>query len=174
MINREVRTSFGKQAWVSRWTRQHLQYITITPATLLLYYIVTPPVALQPDSYPSYYNSQASTHRADYNIVDQEAFDNNATTISNNSSWEVNTAADLAKLRNDGKLLTSQELKELNTRIKTFEEIARMEDRLRALESRKRLRSQESSELTLPPKDSTAPTRLPKAPLLSRGSSSYY
>ena len=40
-------------------------------------------------------------------MVDQEAFDDNATTISNNSSWEVNTAADLAKLRNDGKLLTS-------------------------------------------------------------------
>jgi hypothetical protein len=114
-------------------------------------------------------------------MVDQEASDDNATTASHNSSREVNTAADLAKLRNDGKPLTSQELKELNTRIKAFEEMAQMEDRLKALENRKRPRSQESSDLTLPPEDSTAPaglsetpTRPAEAPLPSRGSSSHH
>ena len=40
-------------------------------------------------------------------MVDQEAFDDNATTASNNSSREVNTAANLAKLQNDGKPLSS-------------------------------------------------------------------
>ena len=105
-------------------------------------------------------------------MVDQEAFDDNATTTSDNSRT-VNTAADLAKLRNAGKPLSSQELKELNNRIKAFEEMARMEDRLNALESRKRLRSQESSDLTLPPKDPTATTRISEAPLPSGGSSSH-
>jgi hypothetical protein len=56
------------------------------------------------------------------------------------------TAADLAKLRAEGKPLTSQELKELNARIKAFEEMARMEDRLRLLESRKRQHNSEASE----------------------------
>ena len=98
---------------------------------------------------------------ASSNNATQDAFDN-ASTTSDNSSREVNTAADLAKLRNAGKPLSSQELKELNARIKAFEEMARMEDRLRALESRKRPRSQESSDLTLPP----------EAPLPPEGSSS--
>ena len=61
-------------------------------------------------------------------MVDQAALDNNATqeasdnasTTSDNSSQEVNTAADLAKLHNAGKPLSSQELKELNARIKAF------------------------------------------------------
>jgi hypothetical protein len=55
--------------------------------------------------------------------------------------------------------------------------MAQMEDRLKALESRKRPRSQETSELTLPPEDPTAPTRLSEAPLLpgsSRGSPSHH
>src|SRR6202011_1383176 len=93
-------------------------------------------------------------------------------TVSN-SSREVNTAADLARLWNNGKPLMSQELKELNARIKAFEEMAQMEDRLRALESRKRPRSQESPRL---PEDPTAPTGLSEAPLPprdSRGSSSH-
>ena len=114
------------------------------------------------------------------NNATQEAFYDNATTTSDSSSREVNTAADLAKLRNDGKPLTSQELKELNTRIKAFEEMAQMEDRLRTLENRKQPRSQESSDLTLPPEDPTAstglsrvPTRPAEALLPSRGSSSY-
>jgi len=53
-------------------------------------------------------------------------------------SPEINTAADLAKLRTEGRPLTSQELKELSARVKTFEEMARIEDRLRLLENRKR------------------------------------
>jgi len=91
--------------------------------------IVIPPVALR---HPAYYNSQASTHRADYSMLGQAA----STTPS--GTTDVTTAADLAKLRADGKPLTSQERKELNTRIKAFEEMAQMEDRLRALENRKR------------------------------------
>jgi hypothetical protein len=102
-------------------------------------------------------------------MVDQAAFDDNATTTSNNTSQEVNTAADLAKLWNDSKPLTSQELKELNARIKAFEEMAQMEDRLRALESRKRPRSQESPGL---PEDPIAPTGLSEAPLPPRNSRS--
>jgi hypothetical protein len=94
--------------------------------------------------------------------MDQAAIDDNATTATSHSSREVNTAADLARLRNDGKPLTSQELKELNTRIKAFEEMARMEDRLKALESRKRPRPQESPGF---PEDSMAPPRLSEAPL---------
>jgi len=89
---------------------------------------------------------------ASSNNATQEAIDDNATTSSNNSGWEVNTTANLAKLYNASKPLSSQELKELNARIKAFEEMARMEDQLRALESRKQPRSQESSNLTLPPK----------------------
>ena len=50
--------------------------------------------------------------------------------------------------------------------------MAQMEDRLRALENRKRPRSQESSNLTLPPEDPTAHTRLAEAPLPSGGPSS--
>jgi hypothetical protein len=50
--------------------------------------------------------------------------------------------------------------------------MAKMEDQLRALENRKRPRSHESSDLTLPPEDPTARTGLAEAPLLSRGSSS--
>jgi hypothetical protein len=51
---------------------------------------------------------------------------------------EVNTAADLARLRAEGKALTASELKELNARIKALEEMAKLEDRLRLLENRKR------------------------------------
>jgi hypothetical protein len=107
------------------------------------------------------------------NDATQEVLDDNdnATTSSDNSSRKVNTAADLAKLRNAGKPLSSQELKELNARIKAFEEMARMEDRLRALESRKRPRSQESSDLTLLPE---VPTRVSEAPLPSGGSSRHH
>jgi hypothetical protein len=51
---------------------------------------------------------------------------------------QVNTAADLAKLRAKGKALTASELKELNVRIKALEEMAKLEDRLRLLENQKR------------------------------------
>ena len=80
--------------------------------------------------------------------MDPVAADDNSSTIPNNSQ-EVNTAADLARLCNNSKLLMSQELKELNTRIKTLEEIAQLEDRLRALEKRKHPTS-ELSEPVLP------------------------
>ena len=80
--------------------------------------IVIPPVALR---HPAYYNSQASTHRADYSMSGQAA-------SASPSGTEVNTATDLAKLRANGKPLTSQERRELNTQIKAFEEMAQMED----------------------------------------------
>jgi hypothetical protein len=48
-----------------------------------------------------------------------------------------------------------------------------MEDYLRALESQKRPRSQESSDPTLPPENPTAPIRLSEALLPLEGSSSY-
>ena len=74
-----------------------------------------PPVVLR---HPAYYNSQASTYRADYSMLGQAA---SATT---SSTIEVTTAADLAKLRADGKPLTNQERKDLNTRIKAFKDMA--------------------------------------------------
>ena len=84
-----------------------------------------PPAALQQ---PDCYNSQASTHRADPNISDQ---------ATPEASTTINTAADLARLHNEGWLLSSQELKELNTRVKALEEIAKLEDQLKALENQK-------------------------------------
>jgi hypothetical protein len=66
-------------------------------------------------------------YKADYNISSQVTL-------------EVNTAADLARLRDEGRPLSSQELKELNTRVKALKEMARLKDRLRALENRKRFR----------------------------------
>jgi hypothetical protein len=67
---------------------------------------VIPPAALR---HPAYYNSQASTHRADYSMSGQAA------SATPSSTMEVTTAADLAKLRANGKPLTSQEHRELNT-----------------------------------------------------------
>jgi len=49
---------------------------------------VIPPIALR---HPAYYNSQASTYRADYSMLGQAA-------PTSPSSTKVNTAADLAKL----------------------------------------------------------------------------
>ena len=65
-------------------------------------------------------------------------------TSATNSSQEIYTAANLAKLQNNGKPFTLQELKELNTRIKAFKEIVQIEDRLRVLESQKRPRLEPS------------------------------
>src|SRR6202035_305716 len=154
-------------------TYKNISLITFHPAASPLYCNPSccPPARLHACS-PAITILKLPPHRADYNMVDQAVSSNNATqdafdnasTTSNNSSREVNTAADLAKLRNAGKPLSSQELKELNARIKAFEEMARMEDQLRALESRKRPRSQESSDLTLPP----------EAPLPPEGSSSHH
>ncbi len=47
-----------------------------------------PPITLR---HPTYYNSQASTHRADYSILGQVA-------PTSPSSTKVNTTTDLAKL----------------------------------------------------------------------------
>ena len=60
--------------------------------------------------------------------------------MSDQVASEATTAADLARLRNEGRPLSSQELKELSTRVKALEEMARLEDRLKALESQKRPR----------------------------------
>ena len=116
--------------------------------------------------------------RADFNIADQVVIEDNVTVVSEDNQ-EVNTAADLARLRNEGKILTPQELKELSTRIKALEEIAKIEDRLKALESRKHPRSYESSEQTLilgNPITSNRPktAEVPEALLPSIGCSSYY
>ncbi len=81
-------------------------------------------------------------------MVDNIAPDDDTTTTTN-SSQEVNTATDLARLWNNSKPLTLQELKELNAWIKAFEEIAQIEDWLKALESWKRPRS-EFSESAIP------------------------
>ena len=48
---------------------------------------------------------------------------------------EVNASADLARLRGEGQLLSSQELEELNARAKALEEMACLEDWLKALEN---------------------------------------
>ena len=100
--------------------------------------IVIPPVALR---HLAYYNSQASTHRANYSMSGQAA------SATPSSTMEVTTAADLAKLRAEGKPLTSQERRELNTRIKAFKDMAQMEDRLWTLEKRKRLHDSGTAEL---------------------------
>jgi len=50
--------------------------------------IVIPPVALR---HPAYYNSQASTHRANYSILGQAA-------SASPSGTKVNTTTNLAKL----------------------------------------------------------------------------
>ena len=61
-----------------------------------------------------------------------------AASTTPSSTMEVPTAADLARLRAEGKPLTGQERKDLNAQIKALEEMAQMEDRLQALENRKR------------------------------------
>jgi len=62
------------------------------------------------------------------------------------SNRGITTAVELEQLRNEGKTLTPQELKELNARVKALEEMARIEDRLRLLENRKRPRDSETSD----------------------------
>jgi hypothetical protein len=54
--------------------------------------------------------------------------------MSDQGTPGINSAADLARLRKEGQILSSQELKELNARIKSLKEMARMESRLRVLE----------------------------------------
>ena len=66
------------------------------------------------------------------------ALGTSATTSTSRTAPEINTAADLARFRAKGKTLTASELKELTTKVKALEEIAKLEDRLRILENRKR------------------------------------
>ena len=68
--------------------------------------------------------------------------------MSDQATPEVNTAADVAKLQAEGRLLTPQELKDLNTRVKALEEMARLEDRLKTLENRKRPRPYDTEDNT--------------------------
>ena len=66
--------------------------------------------------------------------------------VTPEASTTVNTAADLARLCDKGWLLSSQELKELNTRVKALEEMAKLEDWLKALENQKRPWSADTSQ----------------------------
>ncbi|KAK9241604.1 hypothetical protein V1506DRAFT_525284 [Lipomyces tetrasporus] len=50
---------------------------------------------------------------------------------------EFNSSADLSQLRKEGGSLTIQELRDLRARVKASEELAELEDRMRALEDRK-------------------------------------
>jgi hypothetical protein len=98
----------------------------------------------------SYYNSQASTYRADFSMSGLVISSDRAITApTSEASWrpdqttsglgqEIATSANLAKLRAEGRTLTTQKLKELETRVTALEKIARIEDRLHSLESRKR------------------------------------
>ena len=51
-----------------------------------------------------------------------------ASSSASRTNREVNTAADLARLRDEGRPLSSRELKELTTRVKALEDMAELED----------------------------------------------
>jgi hypothetical protein len=82
-----------------------------------------------------------------------------AASATPSGTMEIPTAADLARLRADGKPLTGQERKELNAQIKALEEMAQMEDRLRALENRKRSHDA-AAESPAPARASSSPREL--------------
>lgn len=63
--------------------------------------------------------------------------------VSSTIASEVNTSADVARLRDEGRTLSTQELRGLNNRLKALEEMARIEDRFKRLEGRKRHRNTE-------------------------------
>ena len=158
----------GGQAWVlfsslvikhAILSPNHLLHSHTTYPTSLLYSLFVPslhpllPLLPLPYCNPSccplatlHYISQASTPRADFNMADQVVIDDNAS----EGNQEVNTATNLARLWNEGKILTPQELKELSTRIKALEDMVKMEDWLKALENRKHPRSHESSKTLTP------------------------
>ena len=73
-------------------------------------------------------------------MPEQVAYSQSEATSSSSTTQEINTANDLAKLQAEGRTLTTQELTDLNTRVDALEEMARIEDRLRILENRKRTR----------------------------------
>ena len=68
--------------------------------------------------------------------------------VTPEANTAVSTAADLARLRDEGWTLSTQELKELTAKIKALEDIAKLEDRLRALENQKQPRSADTNRYT--------------------------
>jgi Zinc knuckle len=64
------------------------------------------------------------------------------------------TSQDIARLRSTGRSMKPQELKELLTKVKALEEMARLEDRLRVLENRKRSISHAHEFTPTPPRQS--------------------
>ena len=81
--------------------------------------------------------------------------------ITNSGIHGVNTAADLARLRGEGKHLNPQELKELTARVKSLEEMARLENRLKLLERREQPHSNEDPDVS---EDLENEVRNPRAP----------
>jgi len=57
--------------------------------------------------------------------------------MSDQGTPEINSAANLAKLQKEGQVLSSQELKELNARVKNLQEMARIEGCFQALEDQR-------------------------------------
>ena len=51
-------------------------------------------------------------------------------TTSNRESREINIAADIARIRQEGTILSTKELKELSVKVKALEDIKKLEDRL--------------------------------------------
>jgi hypothetical protein len=73
-------------------------------------------------------------------VLDQVRHGNpaNPTSPTSSTSRIIYIATDVARIQVEGQVLTAQELKELNSRIKALKEVARPEDRLRVLENRRR------------------------------------
>jgi hypothetical protein len=84
--------------------------------------------------------------------------------VTSELNQEITTSTKLAELRAEGKTLTLQELDELDTRVTALEKMARIEDRLRRLESRKR----SSDTLDEPRDQSNVPVRSDTLPLLTQ------
>ena len=76
-----------------------------------------------------------------------------ASSSASRTNQEANLAAELVRLRDEGRPLSSQELKELNARVKTLEEIAKLEGRLRALDDQRRPRSTDTDRQSNQPSD---------------------
>jgi hypothetical protein len=76
------------------------------------------------------------------------AADRAASITTNTNIHRVNTAADLARLRDEGTHLNPQELKELKARLRSLEEMAKFEDRFRLLERRERPHSNEDPDIS--------------------------
>ena len=68
--------------------------------------------------------------------------------VTPEANTTISTAADLARLRDEGRTLSTQELKELTAKIKALEDMTKLEDQLRALENQKRPRSADTNQYT--------------------------